>query len=238
MIPLWDDNSQERTKPFVNYTLIALNLLVFVRELSDPHVQSFIHQWAVIPADISHLRNLDTLFSSMFLHGGWMHLLGNMLFLWVFGDNVEDRVGHRNYALFYLTSGIAACIAQVLLAPDSLVPLVGASGAISGVLAAYLIMFPKNHVKVLILARFLTQVPAYVMIGGWGIIQLASGIVSASHMATHGGVAYGAHVGGFAAGALLTALMPKVPPAALPVAAVHKAAQAAAAGSSPNQAQS
>lgn len=233
MIPLWDDNSEERNKPYVNYALIILNVLVFLRELSDRNVQAFIRTWAAIPAEIHEFRHLETLFTSMFLHGGWMHLLGNMLFLWVFGDNVEDRVGHRHYAYFYLACGVAGSVAQIVLAPGSTIPLVGASGAISGVLAAYLIMFPKNHVKVLILARVFTQVPAWVMIGTWGVMQLASGVVLASTMATHGGVAYAAHIGGFAAGALLTSLMPKQAqpaPAPIPAAITPEIAQAAAAG--------
>jgi membrane associated rhomboid family serine protease len=238
MIPLWDDNSQERTKPFVNYTLIIVNLLVFFRQLADPNPAQFIREWAVIPSQINTMHHWENLLSSIFMHGGWMHLLGNMLFLWVFGDNVEDRVGHKHYAMFYLACGIAASFAQVMVAPESTMPLLGASGAISGVLAAYLIMFPRNHVKVLVFARFLTEMPAYVMIGVWGAIQLVSGAVMASHMATHGGTAYGAHIGGFAAGALLTAVMPKQPiPAALPAPPPPPKANATAAASSPTAAQ-
>lgn len=239
MIPLWDDNSQERTKPYVNYALIVLNFLVFFRELAHPNLPVFVRDWAAIPAAITSFRHLETLFTSMFMHSGWIHLLGNMLFLWVFGDNVEDRVGHRHYAYFYLACGLAASIAQVLLAPGSTIPLLGASGAIAGVLAAYLILFPKNHVKVLILARVFTEVPAWVMIGIWGVMQLASGVVMASTMATHGGVAYGAHIGGFTAGALLTSVMPKsraeiaIPS---PVASAPEVGRAAAAAAASQQA--
>jgi membrane associated rhomboid family serine protease len=143
----------------------------------------------------------------MFLHGGIVHLLGNMLFLWIFGDNVEDAFGSALFLAFYLLSGLAASWAQIFLAPDSTIPMVGASGAISGVLAGYLVMFGTNRVRVLLGGLLMTTVPAFVMIGMWIVFQVINGIGSFAETMPTGGVAYGAHVGGFAAGLLLTFLL-------------------------------
>jgi membrane associated rhomboid family serine protease len=206
MFPIGDDNSRERSFAVVNYVLIALNVLAFIYELSQPDVQAFLMRWGTVPRYISEGERLITLLTSMFLHGGWMHLIGNMVFLYVFGDNVEDAFGHIPYLFFYLICGLAAGFAQVLLATHSNLPGVGASGAISGVMAAYLIMFAGNRVRVFAFYSVIS-VPAFVMIGLWIITQFFSGVASFAHTQQTGGVAYGAHVGGFVAGLILTAIM-------------------------------
>ena len=213
MLPLGDDNTLRRTFPTVNYALIAINVVAFLVELGQPDVQGFITRWGTVPAEVTSGRHLETLLSGMFLHGGWLHLLGNMLFLWIFGDNVEDAFGHVRYLGFYLVCGIAAGLAQSLLNPSSNLPGVGASGAISGVLGAYLVMFGSNRVRVLIGWFFIAVVPAFVMIGVWILIQFINGFASFATTAQTGGIAYGAHVGGFLAGLLLVTLLPKrLPP--------------------------
>jgi membrane associated rhomboid family serine protease len=207
MLPLGDDNTGRRTLPIVTYALIAINVLVFVLfELPNPNLDQFINQWGTVPAQIMAGNGLITLLTSMFLHGGWAHLGGNMLFLWIFGDNVEDRFGHVIYLVFYLVCGLVASMAQVLLSPSSTIPGVGASGAISGVLAAYIIMFGSNRVRVLI-GGMLTAVHAYVMIGLWIVLQFVNGFASIANTSETDGVAYGAHVGGFIAGLVLTFLL-------------------------------
>ncbi len=206
MIPIGDDNTTRRTFPGVTYGLIAVNVVVFLVELGQPDLQAFIERWGAVPAVIDTGHGLETLVTSMFLHAGWWHLLGNMLFLFVFGDNVEDAFGHVRYLLFYLACGILAGLGQVLLSPGSPLPGVGASGAISGVLAAYLIMFGANRVRVLI-GIFPAVVPAYVMIGVWIVLQFLNGLASVANTAQTGGVAYGAHIGGFAGGVVLTLLL-------------------------------
>ena len=203
MLPIGDDNSRRRTFPFVTYGLVALNVGVFLVELGQPDPQAYLAQWGATPAQVSAGQSLGTLVTSMFLHAGWAHLLGNMLFLFIFGDNVEDAFGHFKYLAFYLVCGIAASLAQVALAPGSRVPSVGASGAISGVLAAYVVMFGNNPVRVL-LGFFPAVVPAYVMIGLWIVLQFVLGAASLGYTQQSGGVAYGAHVGGFICGLLLT----------------------------------
>jgi membrane associated rhomboid family serine protease len=174
--------------------------------LPNPNLEEFINRWGTVPAEIMAGRGLLTLLTSMFLHGGWAHLLGNMLFLWIFGDNVEDAFGHGLYLIFYLVSGFAASMAQVLLDPASTIPGVGASGAISGVLAGYIVMFGSNRVRVL-MGNVMTTVPAYVMIGLWIVVQFISGFASIANTAETDGIAYGAHVGGFIAGLVLTFLL-------------------------------
>jgi membrane associated rhomboid family serine protease len=203
VLPIGDDNSRRRTFPFVTYGLVALNVAVFLVELGQPDPQAYLAQWGATPAQVSAGQSLGTLVTSMFLHAGWAHLLGNMLFLFIFGDNVEDAFGHFKYLAFYLVCGIAASLAQVALAPGSRVPGVGASGAISGVLAAYVVMFGNNRVRV-ILGIFPAVVPAYVMIGLWIVLQFVYGAVSLGYTQQSGGVAYGAHVGGFLCGLVLT----------------------------------
>ena len=206
MFPVGDDNSQERTVPVVTYVLIALNVLFFLVELSGG--DQFIKDWAFIPARFTaHPEtNVVTIFTSMFMHGGWLHLFGNMLFLWIFGDNVEDRFGHVKFLVFYLLAGIAATFAQYAVSPQSSVPNVGASGAIAGVLGAYIIMFPQSRVNVL-LGRQIVAMPAFVVLGLWIVLQLVSGVGTiAPTDESSGGVAYMAHVGGFASGLLMTFL--------------------------------
>jgi membrane associated rhomboid family serine protease len=208
MFPIGDDDSQRRTLPVVTYALIALNVLFFLVELNGG--DQFITEWAFIPARFSAepASNAVTILTSMFMHGSWLHLFGNMLFLWIFGDNVEDRFGHLQFLIFYLLVGFAATFAQFVMAPHSSLPNVGASGAIAGVLGAYILMFPQERVNVL-LGRQIVAMPAIIVLGFWIAIQLFSGvgaIVSTHEKADVGGVAYMAHIGGFFAGFLLTFL--------------------------------
>lgn len=206
MMPLGDDNSARRTVPLVTYALIVLNVLFFFVELSGG--DAFITQWAFVPSRFLANPTLEflTLFTSMFMHGGWAHLGGNMLYLWIFGDNVEDRLGHARYLVFYLLCGLAATFAQLAFSMDSNIPNLGASGAIAGVLGAYLVMFPQGSVRVLQGQRVI-PVPALIVIGFWFVLQLFSGIGSIASTADTGGVAYMAHVGGFIAGFVLTFLL-------------------------------
>jgi membrane associated rhomboid family serine protease len=205
MFPIGDDDSAQRTVPVVTYALIALNVLVFFLELNggDP----FIERWSVVPRRLTQNPGGDfiTIFTSMFMHGGWLHLAGNMLYLWIFGDNVEDRFGHAKFTLFYLLCGIGATIAQVAISAGSNVPNLGASGAIAGVLGAYLVLFPRGSVKVL-MGRGVVPMPALVVIGMWIVLQFINGVGSITQSAETGGVAYMAHIGGFVAGLILTFL--------------------------------
>jgi membrane associated rhomboid family serine protease len=203
MFPIGDDNSARRTLPVVTYALILLNVLFFFVELSggDP----FIQQWSVVPRRLlaNPAGDFPTVFTSMFMHAGWVHLLGNMLYLWIFGDNVEDNFGHVKFLIFYLLCGVAATFAQVMMGANSTVPNLGASGAIAGVLGAYILLFPKGQVRVL-MGRGVIPVPALVVIGFWIVLQLVSGVGAISNTAETGGVAYMAHIGGFFAGLILT----------------------------------
>ncbi|MBM9595393.1 rhomboid family intramembrane serine protease [Roseitranquillus sediminis] len=202
MFPIRDHNPSQRT-PFVTYLLIAANVSIFISYaplLADPRATLvFFDRWALIPADASAPR----LLTSMFLHGGLMHLGGNMLFLWIFGDNLEDEMGHLRYLLFYLAGGIGAGLAQVVSEPASQIPMVGASGAIAAVMGAYVLMFPRARVDVLVILVFIFRivpVPAWLMLGLWFALQLAAGTASPPGV---GGVAYWAHAGGFVAGVVL-----------------------------------
>ncbi len=205
MLPLGDDDSSRRTFPIVTYGLIALNLLIFLVELSSG--DAFIERWSFVPsrfaADPS--GQFLTIFSSMFMHAGWLHILGNMLYLFIFGDNVEDRLGHARYLFFYLLCGVAATFAQYMFSIGSSVPNLGASGAIAGVLGAYIIMFPGERVRVL-LGYAVVRMSAVVVIGFWIILQVISSLsaFTASSQTGSGGVAYMAHIGGFIAGIVLT----------------------------------
>ena len=205
MFPIGDDDSARRSLPVVTYTLIALNVAFFFVELNggDP----FILRWAFVPrrflADPG--GGFLTVFTSMFMHGGWVHLGGNMLYLWIFGDNVEDRFGHLKFLVFYLLCGIAATFAQMAFNSGSNVPNLGASGAIAGVLGAYILLFPGARVRVL-MGRSIVPVPALVVIGLWIVLQFVSGIGSITNRADTGGTAYTAHIGGFVAGFVLTFL--------------------------------
>jgi len=236
VFPLYDDNSDRTITPLINYAIIALNIFVFVVLQGLGSNDGFTYSFSTVPAEI--LRGHDivtpartveymgqaitipglgptpgsvyfTLFTSMFMHGGIAHIAGNMLFLWIFGDNIEDRLGHAKYVVFYLLCGVIASLAHVFTTgvfasqeSSMLVPSLGASGAISGVLGGYLLLHPKRRVTV-ILFRFLTQVPAYVAIGIWFAFQLISGLGMLGGGSQQGGVAYAAHIGGFLAGLIL-----------------------------------
>jgi membrane associated rhomboid family serine protease len=205
VFPIGDDNSQRRIFPIVTYGLILINVLVFFLELSRG--TPFIREWAFIPRQFANdpAGEAKTILTAMFMHAGWIHLIGNMLYLWIFGDNIEDNFGSLKFLLFYLLSGIAATFAQYLAMPGANLPNLGASGAIAGVLAAYLILYPNGRVTVLTQAGAM-QLPALVVLGLWIVLQLFSGIGSittSTQTAETGGVAYMAHIGGFFAGALL-----------------------------------
>jgi len=202
--PIGDDDTARRTVPLVTYALIALNVLFFFVELSGG--DAFIMKWAFVPSRFlaNPVADFPTLFTSMFMHAGWLHLGGNMLYLWIFGDNVEDRFGHLKFLIFYLFCGLTATFVQMAVNPASDVPNLGASGAIAGVLAAYILMFPQGMVRVMQGQRVI-QVPALIMIGFWIVLQLFSGFASLGGADT-GGVAYMAHIGGFAAGLVLAFL--------------------------------
>jgi len=208
MLPIGDDDSQRRTVPVVTYALIAINVLFFLVELSSG--DAFITRWSVVPRRLlaNPVGDFITVFTAMFMHGGWMHLLGNMLYLWIFGDNVEDRLGHAKFLVFYLLCGIAATFAQVLVDPSSNVPNLGASGAIAGVLGSYLIMFPRSQVRVM-MGRGIIPMPALIVIGFWALLHFISGFgaIATTEQTAGGGVAYMAHVGGFIAGLILGPLM-------------------------------
>jgi membrane associated rhomboid family serine protease len=199
MFPIGDDNSDRRTVPLITYALIALNVLFFFVELVGG--DAFIGNWAFVPSHFlaNPFGDLLTIFTSMFMHAGWVHLGGNMLYLWIFGDNVEDRFGHIKFLIFYLICGIAATFAQLAFSTGSNVPNLGASGAIAGVLGAYIVMFPRGRISVL-QGQQVIPVPALIVIGLWFVLQIFSSIGSITET---GGVAYIAHVGGFLAGVLL-----------------------------------
>lgn len=204
MIPIGDDNSQRRLVPVVTWLLVIANVLVFFLETAGG--EAFINTWSFIPARFNQdpAGNFITIFTSMFMHAGWLHLGGNMLYLIIFGDNVEDRFGHLRFLFFYLLCGIIAMVAQYVVAPLVTIPNLGASGAIAGVLGAYLVLFPRRRVRVLFWA-WIIHLPAIVVIGGWILLQLFSGIGSVSSTASAaGGVAYMAHIGGFFGGLLLS----------------------------------
>jgi membrane associated rhomboid family serine protease len=203
MFPIGDDNSSRGTVPLVTFALVALNLLFFFVELSggDP----FIMTWSFVPRRFlaDPAGNVPTLFTSMFMHGGWAHLFGNMLYLWIFGDNVEDRFGHGRFLVFYLLCGLAATFAQLAFNTGSSVPNLGASGAIAGVLGGYILLFPGGQVRVM-MGRGVVPMPALIVIGFWFLLQFASGVGSIANTADTGGVAYMAHIGGFITGFVLT----------------------------------
>jgi membrane associated rhomboid family serine protease len=242
IMPIGDDNTGRTITPFVNYALIAANVLVFVLFQGMGTNEKFTFSFATVPREIVTGKDLVTddrkvkepitgqqitvpglqptpfsvyltLLTSMFMHGGIAHLLGNMLFLWIFGDNVEDDLGHVRYLLFYLVTGLIASLAHVFStiafygagSEQALIPSLGASGAISGVLGGYLILHPHRRVTV-IMFRMITQVPSYVAIGMWFVFQLISGLGAFGEGSQGGGVAYAAHIGGFVAGLVLVRL--------------------------------
>jgi membrane associated rhomboid family serine protease len=196
-----------RTTPFVTIAIIALNAIVFLFELtlSEPDLELVVQSFGVVPAAFDWASAI----TSMFLHGGWMHFLGNMLYLWIFGDNVEDRLGHGWYLLFYLACGVAAALGQAATQPYSLVPMIGASGAIAGVMGAYFVLYPHSRVLTGVFIVFffdVIEIPAIFFLGIWFLMQFFSGVGSLGSEAASGGVAFWAHVGGFIAGAGLGAL--------------------------------
>lgn len=207
MFPIKDDAPGDKF-PFINIALIAITVYVFFQELSVPYLDVFLSQWALIPSRVN-LFNPQTLlpfFTSLFLHAGWLHLISNMWFLWIFGDNVEARLGHLNYLSFYILAGILANLAQYLVWVNSSLPNLGASGAIAGVLGAYLVFFPNRKVLTLVpifIFPFFLQIPAALMLIYWFFIQFFQGVASLNLPVNMGGVAWWAHIGGFAFGFLV-----------------------------------
>lgn len=225
MFPIGDDNSDRRTQPIVNYAIIFINIVVFVLLQGIGSNEAFTYAFSLVPKEITtgvdlsgvqvirdSLGNVGqfrleptpvsvylTFLTSMFMHGGISHIFGNMLFLWVFGDNIENRIGHLRYAIFYMVCGLAAALGQIVMDTGSVIPMLGASGAISGVLGGYLLLYPKRRIRA-ILFNFLTDVPAYVALGIWIVYQIVTGYLTP---AGAGGVAYAAHIGGFIAGLAL-----------------------------------
>ena len=228
MFPIGDDNSDRTITPFVNYLFIGLNILVFVFLQGIGSNDAFSYAFSLVPKEVTdgidlsgvqvvrdalgntgEVRHYSTplpvyfnFLSSMFMHGDVMHIFGNMLFLWIFGDNLENLLGHIRYAAFYIVCGFAAAFAQIIMDSDSVIPMLGASGAISGVLGGYVLLFPQRQVRALIF-NFLTTVPAFAAIGIWIAYQLIVGYLTP---AGTGGVAYAAHIGGFIAGVALIKL--------------------------------
>ena len=203
MFPL-SDVIPSRTTPFVTMTLIALNAVAFLFELTLPEyeLQLFVQSFGVVPAHF----DWGSVVTSLFLHGGWLHFLGNMLYLWIFGDNVEDRLGHGLYIVFYLFCGAAAALGQAAIQPYSLVPMIGASGAIAGVMGAYFVLYPQSRVLTAVIIVFyldIIEIPAIFFLGIWFMMQFFSGVGSLGADAAEGGIAFGAHVVGFIAGAVL-----------------------------------
>ena len=208
LFPVGDDNSARRSFPLVTVLLILANIVFFVAELALG--EAFIVQWSFVPRRFlaDPTGDLATLFTSMFMHAGWLHIAGNLLYLWIFGDNVEDRFGRGQFLVFYLVCGLAATFAQMAFNMQSDIPNLGASGAIAGVLGAYILMFPKARVKVLLGTRSV-QLSALVVLGLWIVLQFLSGVGSIMSPTDQGGVAYMAHIGGFVAGFLLAFLFRK-----------------------------
>lgn len=214
MIPL-HDNIPSQQRPYVNYSIIAVNCLFFFLELATgPHLREFIHLFGFIPARFLALLQSEPynflalyvpLFTTMFLHGGWLHLIANMWTLYIFGDNVEDTLGHGRFLLFYLVCGVAGSFLYLLTAPHSGIPVIGASGAIAGVMGAYFLLFPGARVLTLIPFFFIyiIELPAYIFLGFWFFLQFFSGAFSILGAKTWGGVAWWAHIGGFLCGLLL-----------------------------------
>jgi membrane associated rhomboid family serine protease len=205
LIPIGDDNRARRIVPGITYSLIIINVIVFILELAGG--EPFVTRWSFIPSRFLANPGADivTIFTSMFMHGGWLHIIGNMLYLFIFGDNVEDRFGHFKFLIFYLLCGVAATFAQLPFSSDSNIPHLGASGAIAGVLAAYIFMFPLARV-ITLLGFFIIPLPALIVIGLWIVLQIFSGIGTIAGTSQSEGIAYMAHVGGFFAGLILTPL--------------------------------
>ncbi len=223
LFPIGDDNTQRRSMPIVTWTLIGINVLVYFLLQGGTGENPFTYAYSVVPYEITNNTDLVgtvrignsalelfrgptpiylTILSAMFMHGGLSHLGGNMLYLWIFGDNVEDNMGKVKFLIFYLLSGMLATAAHILVGSQSRIPSLGASGAIAGVLGAYLVMFPRNSVRVLMFMQII-PVPAMIVVGLWGLLQFINGFGSLANAGASGGVAYMAHVGGFVAGIVL-----------------------------------
>jgi membrane associated rhomboid family serine protease len=213
MIPIKDE-IPTRYFPVVNYLLIAMNVVVFIfMWLAGSQQDALVYEFAMIPANFSRgitLGDVTDIFTSMFMHAGLLHLGGNMLYLWIFGDNIEDRMGHVGYLMFYLVGGVAAALTHLATNFGSQIPTVGASGAIAAVLGAYLVLYPRSRIVTFIPLGFfmrLTTVPAVVVLGLWFVLQLFNGVVTLGATAV-GGVAFWAHIGGFVAGVVIAKLLP------------------------------
>ncbi len=234
IFPIGDDNTDRLTTPYVNYLLLGLNVLIFVLFQGLGSNEQFTYAWATVPQEIVTGTDIArpvvvndplsgdpvgriplqptpgsvylTLLTSMFMHGGLAHLFGNMLYLWIFGDNIEDDMGHARYLVFYLLCGLLASLAHVFTNTDSFIPSLGASGAISGVLGGYLLLHPRRRVHAIVLRGFVTQVPGWVAVGLWFVLQLINGLGMLGGGSQAGGVAYAAHIGGFVAGVALVKL--------------------------------
>ena len=214
MLPLRDENPT-RTFPFITVLIIVINCILFIVELGQgENIAVFIQSFGCTPYEISTGYDIEplilfpvrfTVFTSMFLHGGWMHLVGNMLYLWIFGNNIEDRLGHLRFIVFYFLAGAIGSLVQIMISPLSTIPQIGASGAISGILGAYILLFPKAKVLTLVPLFYFIRIirlPAYFILGFWFVLQIINGFVSLSYTA-QGGVAFFAHIGGFIAGLIL-----------------------------------
>lgn len=215
MFPISDDNSEIRIVPYVTYVIIALNVIVFVLLQGLGGNDAFTYAYSLVPKEV--MTGVDittpplqptpsiyfTLLSSMFMHGDIMHIFGNMLFLWIFADNIENRIGHIRFTIFYLICGFAAAFGQIFMDSGSVIPMLGASGAISGVLGGYLLLFPNKQVRAIMFSFMMTTIPAFVALGLWIGFQLLQGYLSSGEK---GGVAYAAHIGGFFAGLALIKL--------------------------------
>jgi membrane associated rhomboid family serine protease len=212
MLPIGDENAGQHRRPYVVQALLVVNIAIFLYQLtlSERELFDFIYRWGVVPAYVSEGDRLYTLITCAFLHGGWVHLIGNMLFLWIFGDNVEDVFGHLGFALFYALTAVLASGAQVLINTGNMTPMVGASGAIAGILAAYLRMFPHGRIRTVIMIGIfplMLLVPAWLQIGFWIFLQFLNGFMTIGvNTEATGGVAYFAHIGGFVAGLVLVGL--------------------------------
>lgn len=216
MFPIGDENQGKKATSFLILALIAINVVVFLYEatLSQEKLQDFVTTYGVVPREIENGQDLFTLITSMFVHGGWAHLGGNMLFLWIFGDNIDRRFGPLLFILLYLAWGLAASVAHIITNSGSDIPSVGASGAIAGVMGSYILLFPTNKIRVLIARMGIAQVPAFLFLGIWFVTQLVSGVAALNvETAQTSGIAFWAHIGGFVAGALAAVILRVAPTA-------------------------
>lgn len=221
LLPVGDDDRGVHRTPFIVWTLLLINVAVFIYQisLSDNELTRFLYAYGAVPFELTNFEDIPptidypvqvTILTSMFMHGGLLHIGANMLYLWIFGDNVEDALGHFAFLIFYLVCGLAAVFAQVAISADSATPIVGASGAIAGIMGAYLVMFPGGAVRVATFLGFipiLFRLPAIIVIGFWFLLQAFSGFASLGVENVEGGTAFFAHIGGFLAGMLLSWLL-------------------------------